>query len=87
MRCGGLVEAKLADVSQLSVDRIDARLVGDAKQVSVAHGEDDHIAGIFRGELGGGEIMLAGDVVLQRRNIQHVLRKIRAEVDDLERVR
>ena len=50
---------------ELGVDGLDARRVGDAEQVGVADGEDDHVAGVLGGELGACEVVLGGEVVLR----------------------
>ena len=71
-------------VCELGVDGLDAGLVRDAEEVGVAYGEHDHVAGVFGGELGGGEVVLGRDVVLERGDVDEVLGEVGAEVDDLE---
>ena len=83
MRGDGLIERDLGG-GQFGVDGFDARRVRDAEQVGVADGEDDEVAGVFGGELGALEVVLGGDVVLQRRDVDEVLGEVGAEVDDLE---
>ena len=79
----GLIERDLRG-RQFGVDGFDASGICDAEQVGVADGEDDEVAGIFCGEFGALEVMLRGDVVLQRRDIDQVLGEVGAEVDDLK---
>ncbi len=58
--------------------------VGDAEQVGVADGENDEVAGVFGGELRALEVVLRGDVVLERGDVDEILSEVGAEVDDLE---
>ncbi len=60
---GGLIERDLGG-GEFGVDGFDAGLIGDAEEIGVADGEDDEVAGIIGGELGAGEVVLGGDVVL-----------------------
>ena len=79
----GLVERDLRG-GQFGVDGFDARCVGDAEEIGVAYGEDDEVAGVFGGEFGAFEVVLRGDVVLQRGDVDEILGEVGAEVDDLE---
>ncbi len=83
VRGDGLIERDLGG-GEFGVDGLDARGVGDAEQVGVADGEDDHVAGVFGGELCGLKVVLGGEVVLERLDVDEVLREVGAEVDDLK---
>ena len=66
VRGRGLVQRDLAG-GKLGVDRGDARRVGNAQQIRVAHSQHHQVARVLCGQLGGGEVVFRGDVVLQRR--------------------
>ena len=76
---GGLVEGELG-VIELGVDGCDAGLVGDTEEVGVADGEDDEVAGILGGELGGLKVVLGGHVLLEGGEVDEVLGEVGAEV-------
>jgi hypothetical protein len=84
MRGRGLVQRELAG-GQLGVHRGDARGVGQAEQVGVAHGEYHHLSRVFGGELRRGKVVPGGDVALQRRDVDEALREVGAEVFHLKR--
>ena len=79
----GLIERDLRG-GELGIDGFDAGGICDAKEVGVAYGEDDEIAGVFGGILRAFEVVPGGEVVLQCGDVYQILREIGAEVDDLK---
>jgi len=67
-----------------SRDGLDAGGIRDAEQIGVADREDDEVARVLCGEAGALEVMLRGDVILQRGDVDQVLGEVGAKVDDLE---
>ena len=79
----GLIERDLGG-GKFRVDGFDACCVCDAEEVGVAYGEDDEVAGVFCGEAGAFKVVLCGDVVFQCGDVEEILCKVGAEVDDLK---
>ncbi len=79
----GLIERDLRRC-QFRVHGFDTRCVRDAEQIGVAYSQDDQVACVFRGEFGALEVVLRGDVVFQRGDVDQIRGEVGAEVDDLE---